>query len=493
MTDNTAAEPVPDGRGSQRVWPLAIAVACMASLPYAALLATNVGERLDMAAVTRWWGLTLAAGLVPVAVATWFDRRWARWAGAMAVVALFLFFNYPMVTALREGIGVPVGDLAWWVGLSVVFLGLMVPAGHNPAMQRFLVIVAPALLLLPVVQFVTASEGPGPRDVDRGEPTAPFVHRPNVYWFILDGQAGPPFLRELGMDPDPFLKVLQDRGFDVQEQARANYPFTHVGVSSSLEMAYLYEGVEEPPAGPYFRRLQGDNRTVDTFLDNGYGYVHTYPGLWTGSQCGGREDLCLGARGPLTDTEFALLAVTPMVDLAVDSRTTASVATLNDPVHVVDVTQASGPDAPYFAFIHLLNPHPPYLRDADCGLREDVPLRLSLWGDGDGYTDAVTCLFRRLEVAVDRILAVDDDPVIILQGDHGPRLGLGPDTSGPVLLEDPMFFSTLSAIRLPDACAGLDIPDDMTTVNTFRVVFACLQDEPMDLLEDRIFPILREY
>lgn len=467
----------------------------LASLPYVALLAANVGEVLELDRVLAWWGLTLAAGLGVVGLA-WSlgGRSVARWSGAVTSVALLLFFHYPAVVGLRVTFGVAMSDPAWWATASALAIALAVPLGRLAPVQVFLGVWAPALLLLPLLQLATADPATAdPVSSDLDGATGTLEHRPNVYWFVLDGQAGPPFLRdELGLDPDPFLDALRQRGFDVQEEATSNYPLTHLAVPSALEMEYLYDGVEEPAAGPFFERLRGDNRTVDLFLANDYGYVHAYPGLWRGSRCSGRQDVCFGEHGPLGDTEWALAAATPLIEVLADEDTAESIAAANDPLQVVESILAAAPGPPYFAFIHQLNPHPPYLRDADCGIR-DVPLVLADWGDGPEYAAAVTCLFERLERAVDRILAADDDPVIIIQGDHGPRLGLSSATTGSVLLDEEMYFSALSAIRLPEACADQEIPDDLTLVNTFRIVFACLQDEPVELLPDRHVPIRRDY
>lgn len=478
-----------------RVWPTVVAVAALASLPYVSLLAANVDQGVDLGRVATWWAVTLAVALAAVAAAARAGRATARWVGALVGVALYLFFHYPAITDLRATVGdVGPGGAAWWGLVAAVVLVVAVPVVRTSAGQRFVAIAAPALLLLPVAQLATAPATAAPERSPASEaPAVELAHTPNVYWFVLDGQAGPPFLRDaLGLDPDPFLDHLRGRGFDVLEQARSNYPFTHLAMASALEMEYLYDGVEEPAAGPYFERLRGDNRTVDTFLANDYRYVHTYPGLWTGSRCSGREHLCLGDHGLLSDTEWALASATPLVELLADEESHESIARANDPSAVIDAVLGSAPASPYFALVHVINPHPPYLRDAACGLR-DVPLSFAAWGDGPEYGDAVTCLFDRLERAVDAILAVDDDPVIVIQGDHGPRLGLSAATSGRVLLEDPMYFSALSVIRLPGACDDLDVPDDLTFVNTFRVVFACLQDQRPDLLPDRLYPILRDY
>lgn len=487
MTESSTAAAPP------RAWPAVLTVVALGSLPYLALLGANVGEVLELGRVATWWAVTLAAGLAPLAVAARFGRPAVRHAGALVGVALYLFFNYPGITGLQAAVGTSLADPWWWALVAGVVLAVAVPVTATTTVQRFLAILAPALLLLPVAQLVAGAPATaGPDRVAAADSVGELTRTPNVYWFVLDGQAGPPLLRELGMDPDPFLDTLRGHGFDVQEQARSNYPFTHLAIPSALEMTYLYEGVEEPSPGPYFERLQGDNATVDTFLANGYAYVHAYPGLWTGSRCSGREDVCIGDHGPLSDTAWALASATPLIDVLVDDETHRSIARASDPRHLTGLALGQSPGPPHFALLHLLNPHPPYLRDAQCRVR-DVPLSLAAWGDGPEYADAVACLFDQLAASVDRILAVDEDPVIIIQGDHGPRLGLSAATSGEVLLDDDMYFSALSAIRLPQACRDLDVPDDLTIVNTWRLVFACLQQREPDLLPDRTFPILRDY
>ena len=480
--------------GRAPVWPAVVTVVALGSLPYLNLLAANVGESVQLGTVALWWVTTVGVGLAVVGVASRFGRRPARWAGALTGVALYLVFNYPAITGLRESLGVPMSPVWWWALLAVLVMAVAVPITATAVGQRFVAILAPLLLLSPIVQLVTADPvEEGPAVAATAEDLPELVHRPNVYWFVLDGFAGPPFLREeVGVDPDPFLAHLRDHGFDVQEQARANYPLTHLSVPSTLAMEYLYEGVEEPTAGPFFEALRGDNRTVDTFLANDYRYVHAYPGLWTGSRCGGREHVCIGDHGLLTDTEWALASATPLIEVVGGDETDHDIARGTNPVQVIDRVLQAAPASPYYAFVHLINPHPPFLRDADCEVR-DVSLSLSEWGSGPEYGEAATCLMRQLAEAVDRILAVDDDPVIVIQGDHGPRLGLDGSTTGRVPLEGEMFSSAFSAIRLPQECQDRDVPDDLTLVNTWRVVFACLADRPPDLLPDRIFPIVRDY
>lgn len=485
--DDTAEGP------AEPIWPAVLVVTALASLPYLSLIAANIGEGLDLAFVLRWWAITVAAGVAVVVLVARRSRGTARWIGAVLSVALFLFFNYPAVVDVRDRVGAPLTGLQSWLLVAAVVVALATPLLRREKAQLFLAIWAPALLLLPLVQLLTAAPTAVAEETIVREPAdAAFERHPNVYWFVLDGLAGPPFLRQVGVETDGFVGALEERGFHVQEQARSNYPFTHLAVASALDMEYLYEGVEEPGAGAFFERLQGDNRTVATLRANGYGYVHAYPGLWTGSRCVGLEDVCIGDHGPLSDTEWALASQTPLIELIVDEDASANIAGSNDPVEVTRAVLDRAPSSPYFAFIHLINPHPPYYRDAACGLRDVAPV-FAAWGDGPEYRDAVTCLFDRLDATVQRILEVEADPVIIITGDHGPRLGFSTETSGRVLLDGEMFFSAFSAIRLPEACRDLEVADDLTFVNTFAVVLGCLTGTEPHLQPDRLFPILRDY
>ncbi len=466
------------------MWVALLTVVALATLPYVRLLAVNVGEVLDLQQVLVWWGITLAVSVTVVGVAAWRRPGVVGRVGAVVGVGLYLLFQYPMVTSMPRPAAV--AAWAWWILVTGVVVGVTVVVARRTGIQHFVAVAGVGLLLLPVVELSTSAGRPavadqpadGQSDTDA---VRRFAHRPNVYWFILDGLAAPGYLAdELGVEVDPFVQFLRDRDFGVIQDARANYPLTHVAVASALEMEYLHEGLDEPPKRPYFERLQGANATVDRFLAEGFGYVHAFPGLWSGSRCGGREVLCLGGHGSLTDTEWALAEATPFSELIAGEETAREVATVNDPARATEAVVTRVPHEPYFALIHLLNPHPPYLRDATCQLR-DVSLSMSRWGEGEEYGDAVTCLFDRLQVAVEQILAADDDPVIIIQGDHGPRLGLSADTTGIVRLEGDMFLSAFNAIRLPASCEDHHVPDDMTMVNTFRLVFACLEDRPADL------------
>jgi hypothetical protein len=59
--------------------------------------------------------------------------------------------------------------------------------------------------------------------------------RPDIYYFILDGYGREDVLKEdFDFDNAEFLSALRDRGFEVADQATANYPATIISVSSAV-------------------------------------------------------------------------------------------------------------------------------------------------------------------------------------------------------------------------------------------------------------------
>jgi hypothetical protein len=131
-----------------------------------------------------------------------------------------------------------------------------------------------------------------------------------------------------------------------------------------------------------------------------------------------------------------------------------------------------------FIFVHILAPHPPFVFDENGNpLNPDYPLTLidkprmfdSLADYQHGYFSELAFINRMTLAAVDAILTHSKTPpVIIIQGDHGPGMIGNYDVFESACLYE--RFSILNAYYLPNATPGL-ISDDISPVNTFRIVF----------------------
>ena len=149
---------------------------------------------------------------------------------------------------------------------------------------------------------------------------------------------------------------------------------------------------------------------------------------------------------------------------------------------------------PKFVFTHIILPHPPFVFASD-GSPLDPPYGFSL-NDADDYPESseeyrkqyaaqVEYLNSQLEPVLDSILQnTKNPPIIILQADHGPGMLTDFGSAANTCLAE--RFSTFSAYFLP----GMDpskIPDDITPVNLFRIIFDEYYGAQLPLLENAMY------
>lgn len=488
---------------SSRSWVAFASVTIFATLPFAGFLGANVGEPIDLRRVGVYAAITLGAALLPIVVAVLTaGPTTARRLGLVISVFLFLFFNYPVTTSLQEAVSVP--DYLHPAGWAVVAAVVLVPTlilSHRRSVQTYVALTGAGLLLFPLGQMVSGSMA-GPSGeveiadrVDSAPGTGQERTQPNVYYFVPDGYPSLAVVESLtGMSMSGFRQELQGLGFHISDASLANYPTTFASVSSTLDMQYLLDEGQDADSGALLKRLQGQNETVAEFQERGYAYVHAYPGVWAGSRCSGVEHLCLGGDTTFGETDHALLSLTPLrtSPLLGSQHPTAVLEQTSDPLRIAEAAIQRVDRRPLFVFAHLLTPHPPFNLDASCRLRDDVEFEISTWPDDqtDEFGEVVTCLNQRLVQAVDRILEDDPDPLIVIQADHGSAFDFTWELDGDDWLErggGRQRLSILSAIRFPQACHRIDIPDDLTPVNTFRLVFACVDGTTPELLPSRSY------
>ena len=140
-----------------------------------------------------------------------------------------------------------------------------------------------------------------------------------------------------------------------------------------------------------------------------------------------------------------------------------------------DLTSAQ-PGSAYFA--HILAPHFPYVRRADCAIVEPsqweyrrssrpVAVRQA------AYRQQVGCVMRRLDKVIAAFLSspASKDGVIIIHGDHGSRItAMDPiePNAGKLSNADLMAgYSTLFAVRAPGLAAGVE-PRPFATPDILR-------------------------
>jgi hypothetical protein len=338
---------------------------------------------------------------------------------------------------------------------------------------------------------------PAPKAPEQKARPAPILEEradlPDIYFIVLDGYARADKLREIyGYDNTPFLDGLRKRGFWVGEHTRSDYMMTHLSLASTLSMRYLDGDLKKTRKSSKSRRvpykLLRNNAAAAALQRRGYRYVH-FDTNYGGTERSDIADIHYSLRSPWLSSEFmsVLLRTTALRPL----EPAISDAHLYMLRQVQEVPNLTGPT---FTFLHLLMPHNPYVFDKDGNVRADIPMTLQFeertggWGGKAEYLGQLEYLNRRVLEIVDRLVADSPNPpIIILESDHGSATRyhdhLEPD--------DKLAFwdersANLSAWYAP-AAVRAQLPDDLVSVNTFRILFSALWGEDLPPLEKHVW------
>lgn len=316
----------------------------------------------------------------------------------------------------------------------------------------------------------------GSSDADLG--TTSFTsasERPDIYYFIFDRYPSREVLQEFyGYDNSEFIDRLTRLGFQVVQDAHANYPMTHLSLASSLNLDYLgptYQGRLS------YRPLMRRNRVVRDLKAAGYRYIHV--GSWyEPTRVSPLADR--NVHHPLMLSEFAkaLIRTTPYQLLVFRDQMAKEALYSLEKLHEIPAEPG-----PKFVFLHMLMPHPPYLFSSDGSLArswQGAPRT-----EAESFIEQLRFLNSRVLRVVETILAKSPaPPIIILQADEGPLL----DSKDSSLSRAEMWrkrSGILNAYLLPGS--GPPLPRDITPVNSFRYLFRRYFRSSLELLPNRVY------
>jgi len=292
----------------------------------------------------------------------------------------------------------------------------------------------------------------------------------DIYLIILDGMGSPSVLASTyGLDVGDVVAGLQARGFAVSSRSRSAYPYTFLSLASTLNLGYLDDlAAAVDPATPDLYPLQyliHRNALFQLAKAAGYRVV------MIGSDYGTTDrapfaDVCR-CRQPIPHRiEHAAMAIVPLLSLLPIDRWASDAHRAHLQRVLSDLT-AHRESGPQFVMAHVLAPHPPFVFDAD---GPHTPAgRFSFRGPEDEptrrreYRGQVQFLLGRVLGVVDRLLARDKPPVILIQADHGPASRRAVD-SGDLDEEFGVFLASL----FPDRTVTL--PDDVSPLNVARAL-----------------------
>jgi hypothetical protein len=327
-------------------------------------------------------------------------------------------------------------------------------------------------------------------------------YQPDIYYIILDGYARADVLQEIyGYDNEELVQFLEERGFYVAAHSQSNYIHTFLSLASALNLSYLNEWVAP---------VQGSSdRTPLTELIR-------HSKVRRALEAAGYQTIAFSTGVLLSEMPDADLYLSRYDDAISDfERLLLSTSAVQIPVELFDLDtpvrgyhafrervlfafeqlrQLSDATGPKFVFAHVLAPHPPFVFDRDgAPIQPDRPFFLGDAGGyrGDteeylvGYANQLAYINQLLMETIDGILAnSEEQPIIILQGDHGPGALFSWESADDSCLWE--RFSIFNAYYLPQD-AAVHMYDTITPVNTFRVVFDTTFGTQLGRLTDETF------
>jgi Sulfatase len=325
---------------------------------------------------------------------------------------------------------------------------------------------------------------------------------PDIYYLVLDAYARNDVLETVyGYDNSSFTDSLKQKGFFVADKARANYPQTALSLASTLNMDYLDEllaGINRDSDNRrILRELIAGSRVLVFLRDHGYRTVAFSSGF-DATELKSADYYVVNPYG-MDEFQSVLLESTPLPLLReivfrggpYDHHREGILHTLHK---LPELARLGGPK---FVFAHVLAPHPPFVFGRH-GESVQPNEQFTLW-DGPrpaesipvsqeqyraGYTHQLEFISKKVLETVDAILSNSQrKPIIIIQGDHGPRLRM--NWEDPQETDHRETLSILNAYLLPGGSA--DLYAGITPVNTFRLIFNHYFGTHLKPLPDRSF------
>ncbi len=378
----------------------------------------------------------------------------------------------------------------WMWVLAAMAAGFLTVRKWDPptkAINRF------ALVLLLVSGSFVLIKSIRP-SIERGSVVSTKGPSPDIFFLIVDGYGRDDQLqRVMRFDNTPFVTALEERGFLVARKSNSNYCQTALSLASTLNLAWIQELL---PNGTTNRgdlsALVDRPRMVQNLRARGYETIAIGTGF-PGFTFDG-FDLVITEPEAVSYFENTLLAMTPirLSNRFGDSQYSQKRRSLE---HGFAVLQRLGkPTAkPRLVFAHVMAPHPPFVFDAEG--RSLQPLGpFGFWDGSDfmthvgssdsyreGYVGQLKWLNSKLLETIDKLKV---GSIIIIQGDHGSKLGLDQDVLKKTDLKE--VFGNLAAYRVPQPVRA-KLSEGTTPLNAIRAIMGFVTGTDFPDLPDKSY------
>jgi len=338
-----------------------------------------------------------------------------------------------------------------------------------------------------------------------------FKKTPDIYYIVVDEYAPLRTLEKFyDYDNSDFIKFLEEKGFYVTKNSHSNYAQTSTSLASTLNMKYLNylsEIIEnESKDHGILYQMLDNNLVMRNFKSVGYQVYNISSGAWnTGSVNIADEHLCSKNQNIDYRTLYQLkqISVLRAFDIFIKEPTSrifhqqhrdTILCQFGEITKIKQITEE-----PVFVFMHVLTPHEPFVFGPN---GEEVDYKYTLGPNVEtpfgptykfgltpseeikAYRDQVIYVTKILRQTIDNLLENSDNPpIIIIQSDTGPNVSFADITTEA---SNASRMSIFNAYYFPNNEYNL-LYNDITPVNSFRIVFDSQFQTNYGLLEDKSF------
>lgn len=314
---------------------------------------------------------------------------------------------------------------------------------------------------------------------------------PDIYHIILDAYGREDVLKEFyNYDNSEFINFLQSKGFYVASKSVSNYSKTFLSLGSMMNLNYMYELMPEVDTKSkdkslwkypirdflFFKIIKKFGYNIYA-LSSGYHHTELF-----------RADVYV-SQGYIKDFHDLLYNTTVLVPIVVrlqgfyDQYSYRRNKILDSFKILKNMPKFSSPT---YVFAHIPAPHPPVVFDEIGNPVADPKLIMSREEYYEEFVKQITYVNSEMKEIIDAILSNSQRPaIIILHGDHGLRSHEYWDD----IENETNFKESLSILNAYYFYDGNyeNLYDNISPVNSFRVIFNQYMGMDLDILDERSF------
>ena len=473
-------------------------ICCPIFWPFINFLNTNVNEYYNRLDLLIYFCISLVLFLILFILFSFLLKKIRTHTESAVIfsICVILFFSYPIVVKIAKFLDHHEDFLKLWIITFISLFLITFVLSKRKWFQDFILIFCICLFVTPIGQTIYLyskkifSENNFKTTNFSNFDNSKIKDKYNVFYVIPDQYGRSDVLKKLyDFDNEDFINELRKRNFIISKNSTSNYPRTIFSVSSTFAKNYLFTEnklTKISEANEYI--YDSKSPTHLFFRNNNYEIMNL---KYSGTDCKiGLAEYCLSYDDiKFSDLELNLLKLTPLEKIISIFSKNLLIPKYFEMDNFIKYINERNFEKPIFSYIHLYLPHEPYRFKSNC---EPLPIWSPYWhpiNQKKGYIDNTKCANKGLLALFDDVIKKYPKTIFIIQSDHGPALGVD-------LLNDiknkkkswKLSFSILNAWYFPPDlnCKDL-VVDNMTSINTFRIIDACLLNKEAELLNNRWF------